>query len=150
MISEYNLSWWSQSAEFISVKLLTVMFSSSLLQATLATTSITQPNLTPDCQRERCIVGNVGVRFWWGRIMCGLKRSVMMTVEETFTVSSQFHPGIPGGRTWMSLVNVLIQASTVFLMRTSWVQSLQRTEDTDWQSPFRHQSSRRSHFFCGV
>lgn len=49
--------------------------------------------------------------------------------------------------TWMSLVKVSIQASTVFLIRTWSVQSLQRTQKK-WSLCVGDRRQVSSHFFC--
>lgn len=47
---------------------------SSLLEATLAAANITLLNLQLNCLRSSCI--NSGSRFWKGRIMCGINKTL--------------------------------------------------------------------------
>ena len=47
-------------------------------------TSITFPNLQPNCRWSSCMVGNVGARLWQGRRICGIKKIILLHQFQLF------------------------------------------------------------------
>ncbi len=89
-----------------------------LLQATLATTSTTHPNLTHNCLRESCIVVNVGSRFWQGRRICGIKK----TFPPPGVLQAALQVWFPGSR---------VQWVKVWLL-SPWIKSTNRSDERRW------------------
>ncbi len=58
--------------------------SSSLLKASLAATSITHLNLWLNFWWSSGIVGNVGTKFWRGRRMLGIKKTISLVLLHWF------------------------------------------------------------------